>query len=322
MNSAPASTGPSAKSRAVRTRPPTSWLASKTMTRVPRSARARAAVTPAIPAPTTTTSALTVAISGFCPRPNERSRRCCGSGEPGGWSPPLATLNLSTRHAVGRRGRVVGRIVDADNARDAARRDSWAAAYEELHALDPAQLAPDDLEALADAAWWLSRPDESIVARQRAYAGYVAAGDQPRAAYCAGRLCMEHFFRDEPAVASGWLMRAQRLLRDQPGHVQHGYVALIESNMARARGATEEAVACAERATDIGQRFGDADVVAMAIHQHGLALIDAGRVAEGMALLDEAMASVVAGELGTFFTGVIYGNVIAVGLEVSDVGRL
>jgi len=217
---------------------------------------------------------------------------------------------------------VAGRIVDAGRARDAARRESWAGAYEELRALDPAHMEPRDLEALADAAWWLSRSDESIAARQRAYAGYVAAGENPRAAFCAGRLCMEHFFRDEAAVASGWLMRAQRLLRDQPERVQHGYVALIESNMARARGAIDEAVARAERATEIGQRFSDPDVVAMGIHLHGLALIDAGRVAEGMALLDEAMASVVAGELGTFFTGVVYCNVIAVCLEVSDVGRL
>jgi len=217
---------------------------------------------------------------------------------------------------------VAGRIVGADRARDAARREPWATAYEVLRALDPARMEPRDLEALADAAWWLSRPDESIAARQRAYAGYVAARDNPRAAWCAGRLCMEHFFRGEPAVSSGWLMRAQRLLRDQPELVQHGYVALIESNMARARGDTGEAVACAERATEIGQRFGDPDVVAMGVHQHGLALIDAGRVAEGMALLDEAMASVIAGELGTFFTGVVYCNVIAACLEVSDVGRL
>jgi tetratricopeptide (TPR) repeat protein len=60
----------------------------------------------------------------------------------------------------------------------------------------------------------------------------------------------------------------------------------------------------------------------MGIHLHGLALIDAGRVAEGMALLDEAMASALAGELGTFYTGVVYCNVIAACLEVSDVGRL
>jgi DNA-binding CsgD family transcriptional regulator len=217
---------------------------------------------------------------------------------------------------------VAGRIADADRARDAARRESWTEAYEELRALDPAGMGPRDLETLADAAWWLSRSEESVAARQRAYAAYVAAGDDPRAAWCAGRLCIEHFFRGEPAVAAGWLMRAQRLLRDQPERVQHGYVAAIESTVAGARGEAGEAVACAERATEIGLRFGDPDLVAMGIHLHGMALVDAGRVAEGMALLDEAMASVVAGELGTFFTGIVYCNVIATCLEVSDVGRL
>jgi ATP/maltotriose-dependent transcriptional regulator MalT len=216
---------------------------------------------------------------------------------------------------------VAGRTADVDRARDAARRESWAEAYEELRALDPAGMEPRDLEALADAAWWLSRSDESIAARQRAYAGHVAARD-PRAAWCAGRLCMEHFFRGEAALAAGWLMRAQRLLRDQPENVYHGYLALAESTLARARGEADDAAARAERGTEIGLRFGEPDLIAMGIHLHGLALIDAGRVAEGMALLDEAMTAVVAGELGTFYTGVVYCDVIAACLEVSDVGRL
>jgi DNA-binding CsgD family transcriptional regulator len=219
---------------------------------------------------------------------------------------------------------VAGPIADreVDRARDAVRREAWAEAYERLRALDPAGLEPRDLEALADAAWWLSRSDESIANRQRAYAGYMAAGENPRAAWCAGRLCLEHFFRGEAALAAGWLSRAQRLLRGRPERVEHGYLAAVESTLARAHGQNEEAVARAERATEVGLRFGDRDLVAMGIHLHGLGLIDAGRVAEGMALLDEAMTSVVAGELGTFYTGVVYCNVIAACLEVSDVGRL
>jgi DNA-binding CsgD family transcriptional regulator len=217
---------------------------------------------------------------------------------------------------------VAGRIADVERARDAARREAWAEAYEELRVLDPAGMAPRDLEALADAAWWLSRSDESIAARQRAYAGYVAAGDDPAAAWCAGRLCIEHFIRGEAALAAGWLMRGQRLLHDRPECVQHGYLALAESALARGRGQADEAARRAERATEVGLRFGDPDLVAMGVHLQGLVLIDAGRVAEGMALLDEAMTSVVAGELGSYYTGVVYCNVIAACLEVSDVGRL
>jgi DNA-binding CsgD family transcriptional regulator len=217
---------------------------------------------------------------------------------------------------------VAGRIADADRARDAAGRESWAEVYEELRGLDLARMEPRDLELLADAAWWLSRADESIAARQRAYAGHVAARDDPRASLCAGRLCMEHALRGEAALAAGWLRRAQRLLRDQPERVEHGYLAMTQAGLARIRGEPGEAIAHAERATELGLRYGDPDLATLGIHLHGLALLDAGRVAEGMALLDEAMASAVAGELGTFFTGVVYCNVIAACLEVSDVGRL
>jgi DNA-binding CsgD family transcriptional regulator len=216
---------------------------------------------------------------------------------------------------------VVERIADLDRARDALGRESWAEAYGELRALDPAGLAPRDLEGLAEAAWWLSRSEESLAARQQAYAGYVAAAEEPRAAQCAARLCVEHFLRGQPAAAAGWLMRAQRHLREQPECVQHGFLAMYEAAVALFRGQADQALALAERATELGQRFGDRDLVAMGIHQQGLARIAAGRVAEGMALLDEAMTAVVARELGSFYTGVIYCNVLAACLELNDLER-
>ena len=88
---------------------------------------------------------------------------------------------------------MAGGIVDAGNARDAARRDSWAAAYGGLRALDAAQMAPPDLEALADTAWWLSRrtsrsPPAAGLRRLRGRRGEPAGGllavtSQPRRAY-------------------------------------------------------------------------------------------------------------------------------------------
>jgi hypothetical protein len=59
----------------------------------------------------------------------------------------------------------------------------------------------------------------------------------------------------------------------------------------------------------------------MAIHTQGLILISQGRVAEGVSLLDEAMTSVVAGELSDFFTGAVYCGVIGACLEIADVRR-
>ena len=213
------------------------------------------------------------------------------------------------------------RTAEIDRARDALRRGSWVEAYAGLRTVDPSRLSPRDLEGLADAAWWLSRSEESFAARQRAYSAYEGAGQDPQAAWCAARLCVEHFLRGEPALAAGWLMRAQRHLRDQPECVQHGFLAVCEGSVAHFRGELDRATSLSERATEIGQRFGDRDLIAMGIHLQGLARISAGNVHEGMALLDEAMTSVIAGDLNPYFTGVIYCNVLSICLDLADLGR-
>jgi DNA-binding CsgD family transcriptional regulator len=216
---------------------------------------------------------------------------------------------------------VVERTADIERARDAVQRESWAEAYGELAAADPSDLTPEDLEALADAAWWLSKNDESIAARQQAYAAFAAANDERRAAYHAGRLSIEHFLREEPAVGAGWLMRAQRHLQDEAECIEHGFLAVLEGTVARFSGDLDGAIALAERAATIALRFEDRDVWALGIHTQGLVLIDRGEIAEGLALLDEAMTSVVAGELSSFFTGVVYCNVIEACLELADLRR-
>jgi DNA-binding NarL/FixJ family response regulator len=216
---------------------------------------------------------------------------------------------------------VAERIADIDRAREAVSREAWREAYEEFRALEADSLTPQDLEGLAEAAWWLSRNDESVAARQRAYAGYAGSGEDARAAYMAGRLAVEHFMREEPAVGAGWLMRAHRHLDDLPECVEHGFLAVIESTVARFRGSLDEASEFAVRATDIGQRFRNPDLIALGIHTSGLILISRGREPEGVALLDEAMTAVVAGELSSYFTGVVYCNVIEACLELADVRR-
>ncbi|HEV8563706.1 MAG TPA: LuxR family transcriptional regulator [Actinomycetota bacterium] len=213
------------------------------------------------------------------------------------------------------------RIAGIDRARDALGRESWAEAYEELATLDPSCLAPRDLEGFADAAWWLAKADEAMARRQSAYAGYTAAGEDPSAAGVAVRLSFEHFQRGEPAVAMGWLMQAQRHLQDQPECVAHGFLALCQGAVGQHTGDLDAAEALSEHATQIGQRLGDRELIALGIHGQGLALLAGGKVGEGLALLDEAMTSVVAGQLGQFFTGLIYCNVLDACLDVADLGR-
>src|SRR4029079_16304699 len=51
------------------------------------------------------------------------------------------------------------------------------------------------------------------------------------------------------------------------------------------------------------------------------AMIDAGRVVEGLALLDEAMTATVAGEVGPYFTGIIYCSLLSACVAIGDLRR-
>ncbi|HEX6844593.1 MAG TPA: LuxR family transcriptional regulator, partial [Actinomycetota bacterium] len=133
-------------------------------------------------------------------------------------------------------------------ARDAIARGAWSEAYEDLRAADPSALTGADLEGLADAAWWTSQFREALEARLRAYTAYVADGDEAAAAAVAARLSIEHFVRDEPSVGAGYLMRARRHADGLPEGPAHGFLAMVEANVARFSGAFEDAVASARRA--------------------------------------------------------------------------
>ena len=70
-----------------------------------------------------------------------------------------------------------------------------------------------------------------------------------------------------------------------------------------------------------GERFGDADLFALALHEQGYMLVKGGRVKEGLGLLDEAMVAVTAGELSPIVTGMVYCSVILACQEVYELRR-
>jgi DNA-binding CsgD family transcriptional regulator len=216
---------------------------------------------------------------------------------------------------------VAGRVDDLERARDAVERRSWAEAYSIFTELGSPDLTPVEWESFADAAWWIGKVDESIAARQKAYTGFAEAGDDRSAGWVAGRLCIEHFLREEPAVGAGWLARAQRHGQALPDCVEVGFIAMLQGAVAFYGGDIDAAVPLLERGREIGDRFGDRDLLGMTIHLQGLIRIASGRTADGVAMLDEAMTSVVAGELSDYFTGAIYCNVIDACLGIADVRR-
>jgi ATP/maltotriose-dependent transcriptional regulator MalT len=74
-------------------------------------------------------------------------------------------------------------------------------------------------------------------------------------------------------------------------------------------------------AGEIGERFGDRDLVALAMVEQGQALVRQGRVADGLRLVDETMVAVTAEELSPVIAGIVYCTMIAFCRGVFELGR-
>ena len=176
-------------------------------------------------------------------------------------------------------------------AREALDGHSWAEAFELLREADAEErLSPEWLEELGTAAWWTGRLDDCIDVRERAFAAYVAQGNQRKAAFVALRLAHNYQSKLGHSLETAWFKRAESLLDREDECVEHAYLARWRAAKAAARGDLDEALALAEHALDLGTRFGDKDVMALALHDLGRFRITKGEVEEGMGQLDEADA--------------------------------
>ena len=207
-------------------------------------------------------------------------------------------------------------------ARAAFDRHAWQEAFDLLAAADASEgLAPEDIERLGEAAWWIGRIDDCIEARERAHGAYVERGNNRRAAFVALDLSNDYYSRLAASVAMGWLNRAQRLLNDEPECPEHGYMSRTLALVGLALGNLENALNYAKRTFEIGNRFGDRDLQAYGLSIQGSALVAKGQVNEGLALLDEATAAALSGELSAFATGSIYCGTIGTCERLADYRR-
>ena len=207
--------------------------------------------------------------------------------------------------------------------RRAYRRRDWPVAHRRLTAVGSrCDLSPDDAALLGDAAWWLGLVDESIAAGQAAYHGFVDAGRPRSAASCAIGVAVNLLLRGEVEQGAGWLQRAARQLTDLPECAEQGYLRYLTEVEGVLDGPDPDAVAdTARQVADLGRRLGVPDLSAAGATGLGRVLIRQGRVAEGMALLDEAMVAVLADRLSPDWAGNIYCHMMAACHEVADVGR-
>jgi ATP/maltotriose-dependent transcriptional regulator MalT len=168
----------------------------------------------------------------------------------------------------------------------------------------------------------LGRVDEWIPLLERAHQRHAEEGEVLPAVRCAFWIGMNLALRGELGPASGWLGRAQRMLERHEGEcVEEGYMLLPVAFQHEVSGDLEGAAATAAAAAEIGERFGDRDLFALAVHEQGTVVAKSGRVAEGLRLLDEAMVAVTAGEVSPVVSGIVYCGVILACEDAYEVRR-
>jgi DNA-binding NarL/FixJ family response regulator len=213
--------------------------------------------------------------------------------------------------------------VNLIRAREAYAQHDWPAAAASFSALAPEALTADDLAACADSQFWLGQMDDTLRLGAAAYDAFVAASRPTDAAMAGILLGIFHMSRGDEPQAMGWVGRAARLLQGLPQSYVHGYlmfVADVQGNLQGGRPA--EAVAAARRIQDLGRHLGEPDLVAMGIHAEGRALIRSGNAADGLALVDEAMVTVLDGRLKPFNSWTLYCFTIEACHEVADLNRM
>jgi DNA-binding CsgD family transcriptional regulator len=200
---------------------------------------------------------------------------------------------------------------------------AWAAAYRALSLADQqTPLQPDDLERLSTAAYLVGRDEEYLGLLERAHNAHLNTGECPRAIRCAFWLAFHLLMRGETGRASGWLARAQRLLKQEANDcAERGYLLLPTVVHGPVLHDCEAAYADAAEAAAIGERCGDPDLVACARMEQGRIRLQQGQVEAGLALLDETMLAVATGELSPLVTGLMYCSVIAACQQVYALDR-
>ena len=180
---------------------------------------------------------------------------------------------------------------------------------------------PELLEQQADQSAEVGDYEAAVALRERAFAAWRSRGDLRRAARLAAyQIAFDHLaLFGNQAVAQGWLERATHLVEEAGDCAEAGWVALSRALYTSDAAERAELVGAATR---LARRFGDDDLGFDALAYAGLALVEEGRVSEGMRRLDEAAAAARGGEVTSpVVAGEIYCKLLVACESTLDVRR-
>ena len=179
-------------------------------------------------------------------------------------------------------------------ARQAHAAQDWANAAACFDGVPTDQLTADDLAAHADAMSWLGRIEDTLRLTAAACEAFEADARPAEAGWAAMRLGLFHMGRGDKPQAMGWLGRTGRLLEGIPDCPAQGLLLLVTGVEASLQaGKPTAAVEAARQVQALGRRIDEPGLVLMGLNSEGRALIMAGQMADGLALLDEAMVTAI-----------------------------
>ena len=179
--------------------------------------------------------------------------------------------------------------------------------------------SPEAQDGLGIALWWLNDIHAAHQHRILAYIGFKNSGNVQRAAKIAAWIAREQVFLSSNIKAmQGWFARAERLLSRAQPCAEQGWLELFRASMLSAPDELEQ---IAVQSIELAHRFHDPDLEAYAIAFCGTAQISVGKVTQGMANLDEAMASAYSGELNYMTVSEIFCLTLSACELVGDLDR-
>jgi DNA-binding CsgD family transcriptional regulator/tetratricopeptide (TPR) repeat protein len=212
---------------------------------------------------------------------------------------------------------------DLVHGRDLYSKRAWADAYAQLANADrTGPLADEDLARLATTAFLTGKDVESAEAWTRAHEDALRRGDAAAAARYAFHVGFQSFGIGELAQGMGWLARAGRVLDDAAlDCVERGWLLIPQAIRVTGEGDFGGAHALFTQAGETATRFGDRELINMARYGRGETLIRSGRVADGLALVDETMIAISAGEIYPSIVGTLYCSAIEMFKGIFDLRR-
>lgn len=176
----------------------------------------------------------------------------------------------------------------------------WAGAKAHFEESLRLQGSPAAHDGLGIALWWLNEVAAAHEQRTLAYNQYKQQGDLKRAIVIAGWLAREQvFLHGNTAAMNGWFARAARIQQQIGRCVESAWYDILRASMIEPPEGLERV---ARQTIEAARAYRDENLESFALAFSGLAGVVRGRIAEGMARLDEAMTMTTSGEVTDFMT--------------------